>query len=86
VVQERTIQTQLKYLECLFDKDHVCKQLEAKGIYGTKNDLEKYISKTDRIMSDELCRIAKENVEECAYNWIAPSFWQDMFGGIASKQ
>lgn len=86
VFEERTLQTQLKYLECLFDKDHVCKQLAAKGVYGTQKDLEKYISKTDGIMSDELCRMAKENVEECAYNWIAPSFWRSMFGGISTKQ
>jgi DNA polymerase alpha subunit A len=86
VVQERTLQTQLKYLECLFDKDHVCKQLADKGLYGSKNDLEKYISKTDGIMADELARIAKENVEECAYNWIAPSFWKSMFGVISTRQ
>ena len=86
VVDERTLQTQLKYLECLFDKDHVCKQLAAKGMYGTQKDLEKYVSKTDGIMSQELCRMAKESVEECAYNWISPSFWQNMFGGINTKQ
>jgi DNA polymerase alpha subunit A len=86
MVKERSLQTQLKYFECLFDADHVCQQLEGKGTYGSKHDLEKYISKADRVVAGELRRIAKENVEECAYNWIVPSFWQSMFGAISSKQ
>lgn len=84
--KERTLQTQLKYLECLFDADHVCQQLASKEVYGTKAELEKYISKNDREISRELYRIAKENVDECAYNWISPSFWQSMFGAIRAKQ
>jgi DNA polymerase alpha subunit A len=86
MVKERSLQTQLKYFECLFDADHVCQQLEGKGTYGSKHDLEKYISKADRVIAGELRRIAKENVDECAYNWIVPSFWQSMFGAISSKQ
>lgn len=88
MVSERTIQTQLKYFECLFDTVHVCKQLADTGRHGgsTQNDLEKFISKADRRMANELCKIAKSNVEECAYNWISPSFWQSMFGGICAKQ
>jgi DNA polymerase alpha subunit A len=89
LTSERSIQTQIKYFECLFDTDHICKQLVGSGRHGnsTQKDLEKFISKTDHKMSNELCNIAKANVEECAYNWIAPSFWQAMFAGIcANKQ
>ena len=86
VFKERTLQNQLKYLECLFDCDHVCQQLAAKEVYGTKAELEKYISKIDRQISQELYRIAKSSVDECAYNWISTSFWQSMFGSIKVKQ
>mmetsp|Transcript_35255 Transcript_35255/g.85471 ORF Transcript_35255/g.85471 Transcript_35255/m.85471 type:complete len:1221 (-) Transcript_35255:2967-6629(-) len=86
LVDERSVQNQLKYLECAFSTDHICRQLENKGTFGSKQELEKYISKQDRIMANELHRIAKENVDECAYNWIAPSFWQSMFGPIAAKK
>jgi DNA polymerase alpha subunit A len=86
MVKERSLQTQLKYFQCLFDVDHVCQQLAAKEMYGTKVDLEKCILKSNRVIAEELGKIAKENVDECAYNWIAPSFWQSMFGAISAKQ
>jgi hypothetical protein len=54
--------------------------------FGTQQDLEKMISKTDKRIAMELYKIAKKNVEECSYNWIAPSFWQSVFGAIRSKQ
>lgn len=87
-VDERSVQTQLKYMECLFDVDHICGQIGAlKGSpHGSKQELESYVSKPDRIMAAELHRVTKENVEECAYNWVAPSFWQSMFGAIAEKK
>lgn len=84
--KERTLQNQLKYLECLFDVDHVCQQLATKEVYGTKSELERFISKVDREISKELFKIAKSSVDECAYNWISPAFWQSMFGGIKAKQ
>jgi DNA polymerase alpha subunit A len=86
VFKERILQNQLKYLECLFDCDHVCKQLAAKEVHGTKAELEKYISRVDREISQELYRFAKGFVDECAYNWVSPSFWQGMFGSIKAKQ
>lgn len=86
LVSERSLQTQLKYFECLFNVNHVCKQLSDTGLYGSQKDLEKSISKTDRSISNELYKVAKGNVEECAYNWISPSFWQSMFGSIRVKQ
>jgi DNA polymerase alpha subunit A len=88
IVSERAIQTQLKYFECMWNIDHVTKQLadDKTNDFGTQQNLEKMISKTDKRIAMELHKIAKKNVEECAYNWIAPSFWQSVFGGIRSKQ
>lgn len=86
MVTERALQTQLKYFECLFDTGHVCEQLASKGVYGSKHDIEKSISKVDRVISDHVASMAKESVEECSYNWISPSFWESMFGAISVKQ
>lgn len=86
IFKERTLQTQLKYLECLFDVDHVCQQLASKKVYGTETELSKFVSKHDTAIAGELCKFAKASVEDCAYNWISPSFWQTMFGAIQGKQ
>eukprot|EP00536_Pseudo-nitzschia_multiseries_P002404 jgi/Psemu1/322530/estExt_fgenesh1_pg.C_320004 len=87
-ISERILQTQLKYFECLFDVDHVTKQLvDSKQNFGSnEKELAKMISKTDKKIAAELLAVAKEQTNECAYNWIAPSFWQQVFGGIQTKQ
>jgi len=88
MVSERSLQTQLKYFECLFDVDHVTKQLvDKKHNFGSnQKELVSMIARTDKMMARELCTISKENMTECSYNWIAPSFWQQVFGGIQTKQ
>merc|ERR1712176_1541955 len=88
MVSEREIQTQLKYFECLFDIGHVTKQLvDNKQNFGSnEKELASMIARTDKLMADELYRICKEQIEECSYNWIAPSFWQQVFGGLQMKQ
>ena len=95
VIKERSLQTQLKYFECLFDKDHVCQQLVnqeygitkgSREFLGKKKEVEGYVSSDAGAIPQELHRMAKTNVEECGYNWIAPSFWQSMFGVISTKQ
>jgi DNA polymerase alpha subunit A len=83
---ERSLHTQLKYLECLFDRHHACEQLERKNLYGTKSDLLKSIPKADQAVYDELHQNARKFVEGSAFNWISPSFWQSMFGDIRAKQ
>lgn len=83
---ERALQTQLKYFECLFDKDHIYEKLASDEIHRTKADLDKYILEDDRVISQELCTVAKHILDDCAYNWVAPSFWQSMFGSLQSKQ
>jgi DNA polymerase alpha subunit A len=87
VVSERSVQTQLKYFECLWNVGHVTQQLtESCSTYGSQKELESMISKTDKKIAAELHKLAKANIEECAYNWIVPSFWQSIFGGIRAKQ
>ena len=86
VYGEKELQTQLKYLECLFDANHVCEQLERRNIHGTKKDLLQSISTSDKAFCVELTDNAQKVLGECAFNWVAPSFWQSMFGGINAKQ
>ena len=88
MVSERSIQTQLKYFECLFDVDHVTKQLvDGKQNFGSnQKELVSMIARTDKMMARELCKISRENMAECSYNWIAPSFWKSVFGGVRTKQ
>mmetsp|Transcript_36596 Transcript_36596/g.40877 ORF Transcript_36596/g.40877 Transcript_36596/m.40877 type:complete len:1641 (-) Transcript_36596:110-5032(-) len=88
MVSERAVQTQLKYFECLFNVGHVTKQLvdNNNNSGSSQKELASMIARTDKMMANELCRISKENIEECSYNWIAPSFWQQIFGGIQVKQ
>eukprot|EP00934_Nitzschia_sp_Nitz4_P001836 Nitzschia sp. Nitz4//scaffold294_size23022//6123//10997//NITZ4_008514-RA/size23022-snap-gene-0.2-mRNA-1//-1//CDS//3329546223//1836//frame0 len=83
---ERSLRNQLKYLECLFDQEHVYQNLASKESYGTKADIEKYVAEADRAVAVQLHKFAQEYIEDCAYNWIAPTFWQSMFGGIQLKQ
>jgi len=88
MVSERSLQTQLKYFECLFDVDHATKQLvDNKQNFGSnQKELASMISRTDKLMAKELHIVSKQNIADCSYNWIAPSFWQQVFGGVQAKQ
>jgi DNA polymerase alpha subunit A len=86
MVSERALQTQLMYFVCLWDIDHVTRELDDSSKYGAKQDIVRVINDTDRKIALHLCESAREKVQECAYNWIAPSFWQDVFGSIPTKQ
>ncbi|KAG7347959.1 B family DNA polymerase [Nitzschia inconspicua] len=85
-VSEHALQTQLKYFECLWNIDHVTQQLSDTVVLGTKQELTSMISKTDKKIAAHLHQAANEFVQDCAYNWIAPSFWQSIFGSIQAKQ
>jgi DNA polymerase alpha subunit A len=85
-MSDRQMQAQLKYFECLFDVDHVCEQIERKKTHGTKKELFQSMSKWDKAVYAELTENARNLLGQCSYNWIAPSFWQSMFGGIGIKQ
>lgn len=82
---ERDVHTHLKYLETLFDSEHVCKQLEDKKVFGRKIDLLKTISKHDRATFDELHAVAKKRLDASAFNWISPSLWKGLFN-VGAKQ
>ena len=83
---ERRLHLQLKYLDCLFDINRCCDQLEKKNLYGSKADLLKSILKPEREVFKELHRNMRKVLDECSFNWIDPSFWQTMFGNIGTKQ
>lgn len=85
VDSERDVHAHLKYLECLFNVDHFCEQLEKKKTFGRKVDLLKIISKFDRTMFDELHKAAQKNLESSAYNFINPEFWTGLFH-VGEKQ
>jgi DNA polymerase alpha subunit A len=85
VDSERDVHTHLKYLECLFNVDHVCEQLEKKKAFGRKVDLVKNISKHDRTTFDELHKDAKKFLESSAYNFINPAFWKGLIQ-VGAKQ
>ena len=85
LVDERSLHTQLKYLECLFDRKHACKQFERRGIFGSEIELEKSIPRYDQAVYDEICNMARKAVDSSAFNWISPNFWTSMFGQIGMK-
>lgn len=85
-VSEHALQTQLKYFECMWNIDHVTQQLAETDIYGSKQELATMISKTDKKIAAHLHQCADEVVKQCAYNWISPSFWQNVFGCLQAKQ
>ena len=85
VDSERDVYTHLKYLESLFNAEHVGEQLEKKKTFGRKADILKNISKHDRATFEELHREAKTTLDSSAFNWIAPSFWQGLFD-VGAKQ
>jgi hypothetical protein len=78
MISERDLHSQLKYSVCLWDIDHVSLQLF--NLYGTEQDIIRMIDDTNKEIASNLCQCGKEHLQECAYNWISPSFWQDAFG------
>jgi DNA polymerase alpha subunit A len=88
LVTEQSVQKQLKYFECLFDADHVTKQLvDNKQNFGSnQKELLSMIARTDKRMADALHKASKQSMSECSYNWILPSFWQSVFGSASTKQ
>lgn len=79
IVTERAVYTHLKYLESLFSLDHASGQLVKKKLYGTKKDILSSISKHDKATFEELHSNAKEIMAQCAFNWISPSCWGQLF-------
>jgi hypothetical protein len=86
MISERDLHSQLKYFVCLWDIDHVSQQLAHFNLYGTEQDIVRMIDDTNMKVASNLCESAKEHLQECAYNWISPSFWQDVFGSSPPMQ
>lgn len=85
---ERSLHTQLKYLDSLFDISHACDQLEQKkSTLMTKPEMLKMVSKYDKESMGELHEHANKYLKGSAFNWIGPSFFQSLFGNsVAVKQ
>ena len=81
---ERNLHNHLKYLECLFDFNHVVEQLEKKKV-ARKVDLQKSISRNDKETFVALHDEANHFLSSSAFNWITPSFWKGLFA-TGSKQ
>jgi DNA polymerase alpha subunit A len=83
---ERDVHSHLKYLESLFNEDHVCEQLEKQKKFGRKVDMKKVLSKPDQETFKELHQVAKHRLESNAFNWISPNFWKGLFPVGTTKQ
>jgi DNA polymerase alpha subunit A len=89
VVSERSLYTQMKYLDTLFDISHAVEQRRKANHQSDvpKAELLKTISKHDKLCLDELHKSAHRYIDGSAYNWIEASLWQRLFaGGVSTKQ
>jgi DNA Polymerase alpha zinc finger len=75
-----------KYLASVFDVDHALEQWEKKKVFGAKKDLLNSIHKDDRKTFEQLHEEAKRALEDSAFHWIAPPFWNEFFCVGAKQQ
>ena len=85
LMSERDVHTHLKYLESLFNMEHKRDWLFSMKTFGTKRDIEKELAKTEARAFEELHKEANRRLEQNAYHWVSPTFWNDFFR-IAPKQ
>ena len=84
---ERSLHTQLKYLDTLFDVQHASEQVSMKNKNTNKLEVAKYLSKHDKVAMEELHDRANRYLRGSAFNWIEPTLWTSLFGiGIGSKK
>jgi DNA polymerase alpha subunit A len=87
IYSDRALHTQLVYLETLFNVEHAAEKWELKEIYGAKKDLKTSIHKNDTIVFDELKACCTYYLSSNAFNFVDPSFWQQLFGnGLATSE
>jgi len=84
-VTERAMHNQLKYLDSLFDVNHVCDQMTQKKHPTPKNELMKSISKNERATFEELHETANKYMRGSAFNWIESSLWSSLFGAEVTE-
>jgi DNA polymerase alpha subunit A len=82
---ESEVYNHLKYLASVFDVDHAFEQWEKKKVFGGKKDLLNSIHKDDRKTFEQLHIEAKRALEDSAFHWITPSFWNEFFC-VGAKQ
>ena len=82
---EQSVHTHLKYLERLVCIDHAVDQLAAKEKYGNASQLRKSLTKNEQTAFQEFHSMASKGLDNCAYNWISPTFWRSLFR-VGNKQ
>lgn len=80
VYTESSLQTQLKYLDSLFDMAHAKKKLEGSGSTITEKEVDKSISKEDKDAFAMLHGFSGHSLNKSGYNWVSGSFFQTLFG------
>lgn len=80
VYTESSLQTQLKYLDSLFDMTHAKKQLEGSGSTITEKEVDKSISREDKDAFAMLHGFSGHSLNKSGYNWVSGSFFQTLFG------
>ena len=82
VFSESALQTQLKYLDSLFDIEHACKQLSKSKTSVTEKEVQNNLRKDDKNAFKLLHGFTSESLNKSGYNWVTNQFFQTLFGGI----
>lgn len=80
VYSESALQTQLKYLDSLFDIDHACKQLSKTKATVTEKEVLKNLRKDDKKAFKLLHGFTSDSLNKSGYNWVTNQFFQTLFG------
>ena len=81
VYSESALQTQLKYLDSLFDIEHACKQLSKSKATVTEKEVLKNLRKDDKSAFKLLHGFTSDSLNKSGYNWVTNQFFQTLFGG-----
>uniref|UniRef100_A0A7S2UH04 DNA polymerase n=1 Tax=Attheya septentrionalis TaxID=420275 RepID=A0A7S2UH04_9STRA len=79
---ERALFTQVKYIESLFDIEHVSKQLQLKYPNEPINDAKKTMSKRDKMTWAALHEWAATFLDRSDYNWVSPDLFAKLFVNV----
>ena len=80
VYSESALQTQLKYLDSLFDIEHACKQLSKTKATVTEKEVLKNLRKDDKKAFKLLHGFTSDSLNKSGYNWVTNQFFQTLFG------
>lgn len=82
VYSESALQTQLKYLDSLFDINHACKQLKKAPQTAslTEKEVMKTLMKEDKEAFQLLHGFSSHSLNKSGYNWVRGNFFQALFG------